>query len=679
MRKEARIIITQRITFPNSVIENGIVEFDLGQDFDVSETENTETLSLENLVSLSYALTTELPKTPKNDLIFQYLGFDEFSLMLMCNQHVLKYSKGHITKNAETYSLGLKSDSALTKISDVFLKDLDFGVFDFTLSNFIAQYQAGISDLDVFFPIVDFGGGSFDNSNNIALRNFRPFFKESTLIQKAFERVGYTCNSQLFSIYDSSVFSYICGSFRNSEMLNEFAVQLAVTSDITPIWILNGFAFDLANNTTDADIVENADLNIRINCYDKGVNALRANGYYNAGQFTQLSGKYVVEGTLFLSNPNSIIGQYASVYVLKNGVSQFEGTWSIDTTNPIPISFSSSEVEVNATDTISLRIVDSSNGVQNIKLHRGSNIKLKATEIYLSDTLKEPLSKYISPNLKAIELIKGFLHKYNAVVDIDENAKIVTLRPMYSANTGLYNSAYSGGYLGSVEGYYNNISLDLTQKQIVNSAIIEKNKTEKTRYLTLKYQNDIDTSKLLEKPHEKTVDFGAGYGEKREEYKNPFFFATITRDYNNFEVGYMSNSESGISHNISPRTVILGRLNTNLAYQINGQNITAGYIVTAYQKLRKSYNNIPAFNTLAYGNSDFDLYSIFYYYYFTKRYNSDTISALFLLSIEEIRTLNKRYTYVIYVNRKLISVRILAKKDMRYNSEIPQLIEFESE
>ena len=41
MRKEARIIITQRIAFPNSVIENGIVEFDLGQDFDVSETENT--------------------------------------------------------------------------------------------------------------------------------------------------------------------------------------------------------------------------------------------------------------------------------------------------------------------------------------------------------------------------------------------------------------------------------------------------------------------------------------------------------------------------------------------------------------------------------------------------------------------------------------------------------------
>jgi len=671
MRKEARIIITQRIAFPNSVIENGIVEFDLGQDFDVSETENTETLSLENLVSLSYALTTELPKTPKNNAIFQYLGFDEFSLMLMCNQHILRYSKGHITKNSETYSLNLKSDSALSKISDVFLKDLDFGVFDFTLSNFIAQYQTSISDLDVFFPIVDFGGGSFGNSNNIALRNFRPFFKESALIQKTFERVGYTCNSQLFSLYNSSVFCYICGSFLVSEILENFAVQIALMDTITAVG-----SFDLPNNMVDSGTVTNSDINISIDCFDNGVNSSRTNGYYSMGVFSQLSGNYQFSGTLFMSNP-LVLSAYVALQIVVNATTVFEQTHEVRGLDAIPYTFSTNAIPIVATDEVRIYIDDEN--IQTTILHRGTNIKCKPTQFYITDGLKENTSKLINPNLKATELIKGFLHKYNAVVDIDENAKIVTLRPMYSTDTGLYSSAYSGGYLGSVEGYYNNISLDLTKKQIVNSAIIEKNKTEKTRYLTLKYQNDIDTSKLLEKPHEKTVDFGTGYGEKREEYKNPFFFATITRDYNNFELGYMSNNESGVSHNISPRTVILARLNTSMAYQINGQNITVGYIVTAYQRLRKSYNNISAFDTLAYGNSDFDLYSVFYYYYFIKRYNSDAISALFLLSIEEVKALNKRYTYVIYVNRKLISVRILSKKDMRYNSEIPQLIEFESE
>jgi hypothetical protein len=591
------------------------------------------------------------------------------------------------------------SENPVIKLKDARLKDLDLGNFDYSIANLLSHFANDLNNdlVPSYHPVCDYGAwyDTATSSKTVYPQDLRPFFKEYFLLKKMFcQFTGYKFKSPIHEQGTQFGVYILNNEFKGQQ----FGAKAVLGNDVTYVDSL-GTDYGvpmlplMLDNISASKTYSTFDP-ITQRGYDNGV---ITNGYYNNNrQFTGISGTYKVNIDLWIQSnlidPSNLINYGIDVQIQINSivVQTIENYRTVTTPQFSRFKIDSNNFTAVATDVVSIVFVPRNyTFVTNIQydydliLGKASAIEFIPVSVQASPAYIERLNKFINPDYKCTDLLKGSAHARNASYHIDYITKTVTLY-LQREVTNLYGTGTNVG------GYYSTKQIDLRPFLICDSARVEEVEKDVKRKQTFKYKDSTDP--FLEKNKDLgkyTLDLGEEYTEGETTSENPFFEPTganqnhpLFKGVSTYPIAVLrDNNEGKKSFNIAPRLVILGNGTpfgangiSNYWSFFNAQQQIA--MPTAYMFPSIPYNGATTYENVMYGGVKYSLFDTYYKKYLSERRSGERINILVWLNSVNYSKISLRHNYVLQVNGKPIVARIEEVKDYKLTSMVSTPIVF---
>lgn len=676
------ILSNPKSVLPSTLYKNGYVQFDIYPKMELSESTSFDALinAFSNFQD-NYVIASTLPKSGQNLLINEFYKGEIIPIICTVGGVPIGFKKMRIESLTESdtpdFEIQFISDNPFLGLKELKINQLDFGNFDFSLSNIQNLMQNDIDNLNVpfYLPVCHYGSfaDTTTGTKSVKVKDLRVWFREYSILKKAFAKINWTFESKIHeTTYGKRIGNYLSNSFTGSDILKEFSFKALTANNQTHQNIsFTPFSFNIVFNDTEPT------------GYDKGVNT---EGYFSntSNAFTGLSGDYNLKFSIISKyeldstpQPSFVNEIWYKVYKNGSGTPIAEHyTTATDKENVFILSLK----DVQPSDYFQIG-VGTTSFFGNIIVKKGSYIELEPQRVELKAGLFESLSKYIDPNYKFIEYFKGVTHPENGHFTIDYINRKVTMFPPYQIN-----NIFDTGE--NVEGYYTGSQIDLRGAQIKRSEKYTYPSYSFDRYIKFMYKKSSDPYIGEKEPFSKRFDFGANFKENETIYENPFFEPTAqTNDHNLSSLKFpiavcWDNKDGNLSQNINARRCIFeNRLpsgaQTGVSFwQFEGNN-QINYFPTCYMAAETTYNNEMVKFNLAYGLPTGEAWAdLAFYINLYNQYNNGSFEALFDISPILRDKIDYRKLYIVFYEGNAKALKLSQMRDFKLTEYIPTPLNF---
>lgn len=566
-----------------NIFNDNILFLDTDRQFTVELEKGIQELTDINKINIETVLGFSLPKTLKNLCLLGREGnFDaidqsetDFDICVSSGGNDLVQNKLRVVSITERIEVEIidSTDFWLVALKSLYLDQLDYGSFEYTKANLLANmtnkaaYTTG--DQGIYFPFIWYG--NLSKSNNITESDFRPLFHDKGLFERIFWKIGWAVNIPILETnVGRRLGSYLLRDEFNEDksLLEQRKFRASIGTDTTLI--------NTSNNVSGVLIFPNEII-------DNGNNYNPITGIYSGGVYAT----FVLEITadIHISGNDSSRSYIAfQMFHEKNDgtFSECPGKVEIKAKNYDSID-EKITIECNVYLYPGERVVPKfSTGGDDFKLVR---IKSKSVfyNIPISNVLQSGDVISIDNNMRhdlALDYIKGMVHLFNFKIITDWVTRTVHFLTPYDVE-------YYGETVG---GYMLDEIIDYRLKQTCKGLSIRANeKSSKNKIYGFKGAGDAKIKEFdyekYEEPFLKLVNNGFDISET--EYSlNPYFEPTINMNVEGLDgVGgivdapYMLDNTNGeYSFKIGPRKVIFYGM-TELFYPVRaiaGQPSSSG-------------------------------------------------------------------------------------------------------
>ena len=322
-----------------------------------------------------------------------------------------------------------------TTIKNLTIQDLDWSPYNhaYTYSNISQSWDNNLLSGDVVYPLIDYGveesdptataisaggnGRQFDNSSfPLKVTDFVPTIRAKAVFDTIFDAVGYTYTS---SFLDSSYFEnlYVCATQddkKGATFVNPVAqnfqaiksvVQVETSAPFTPVQItFPDEQFDNNNN------------------YDTGTSTFTAsaNGTYNF--YSKI--KYREDSSI-----SSTTIRHLTILVKVNGIqanSKFINLTNQATNTPYSQFIGPFGLNLSIGDDVTVEVIYAyfGGGTKNIEYMSGNDgcrFEAQGPSAQIGGTVD--MSKIFDPQTKVEDILKGFIQKFNLVIEPVQNQR----------------------------------------------------------------------------------------------------------------------------------------------------------------------------------------------------------------------------------------------------------------
>ena len=505
---------------------DGTFSFDLFEDTDFAVTKQIDEATEVGSIRQDTVQNIQIPITRKNRILLDNLGnvqaFNKlhaapFSVKVIVGDIVLPERSARLVSASDESGFELEISGDLfgwiKPLQDLYLKDVDFGTFDFTEANvFFAQefefiYQDGGTIVN--FPLCNYG--KFPLGNKVQVEDFRPWFSVLGILQAIFCFIGWKFRAPILEseTYGRRLWAYLLKpNFRDASI------------DLTNASFIASLSADLDVRSAIGKVV-----------FDDDTTPPNTNpgGYYDAttGFYEKQSvGDYFFSGQLRVQTAGapSFSVFWVKVDPFNNETIYAQRNYGFTQNGIYDVELNAYNVTLYAGEKIALTIQGIAFNTAKFDLLAGSRIwnVIKSATYSRGDTLI--LSSLFGENYKAIDLLKGVVHLFNLKPETDAATKTVWFYPENGAR-----DFYADG---NIEAYFrtNAAALDWTDKIQCESLSeqIPTNELTKEYEIGFKETTDpgIERLYLAEEMFAKVLQFEEDFKEGRTENRNPFFEPT---------------------------------------------------------------------------------------------------------------------------------------------------------
>lgn len=678
---------------------DGSVYLDLDDAFSIQLTRDIEALTNINKINVEALLGTSIVATPKNEnligkptrLAVNENEYDDFTVQLMIGMRVFMQSTLRVLerksgKRGEVFEVEILDTTShwAVLLNTTYLPDLPWSPVEYNSQemwdsmNMNAKYLDG--DPGFWWPLVNYGRWVKDGEFNIG--DFRPWFHALNVVQKAFNKVGWTVACPVLETeIGRRIGTYLLDkdytkikSLTDKRGFEAYLLDPSGTQDLK-----------LPNPKRPAVVTK---VPFKNETYDYGNNFDPATGVFTGVGYYEFSIRLL--GDVYIFDRGWDDRRTSILFVLIH--EQADGSQIEVPGTKVEWKDEKLREEIDATivanvllkpgESVYLKYRAHGDSISRCSLWNWSWIKAKALEIIPTEGDILDL-KSAMRNDKVLDYIKGLAHLFNWKFQTNfYERKVYLLTP--------YDQDFFGD---NVTGYFQDTLQDLTD-YIDHSELSVKVPQEDKKNIYLKFKESSDTAieklNLDEKSdlHSKFIDKGYDFNEETEIFENPYFEPTYNDKLNKggvislaFDVPQcLDNDQGERSYNIGPRIVIFGGMlpqydpdgkqSPQVIYDFPTRQTVA---TTPYAwQLANGYtgstfdpgNNQTTFSKptsyLVYGEGENDLYTLFYKRYFAEFRDCQAVSLKFFDNIDQVYQWSFRKRTRIIVDGSSQTGRLLA-------------------
>lgn len=647
----------------------GSLYLDIDSDFQVILNKEIQTLTDINKIATETLVNTSLPATQKNlavlrpsmDVEMIDNTYPEIEVDLIVGHRVLNQNKlkvlGYEKENDRIeIELTDSETSWLTKVKNVYLDQLDFGTFTYSLTN-LADNWVNNNEYNTGDPGYYFGFcwyGYRNEKRTLNENNFRPLVHALALFKKGFCESGWAVSVPILETTTGRKIVHYLNKkeFASDEELVNKSIFKAVSEGRKPRYGPSSQGRPILFYYTELSKRSGNWTTIKFNIetLDEGNNYDPLTGVYQRACIATFIAELDV--SIFINSKGTFAAgsavEFRMVHELSDGTLDILDYRSFDNSLGSievgeKITFIQENVMLNPGDKVYIQYNSRGGAV-------AWNYLKDSSRFYNQDLIRIIQSGDtidIGKNLRhdsLLDYLKGMCHLFNFMIYTDwADQKVYFLTP--------YDLEFFGD---NVSGYFNSSLNDLRSKQVSDSEIYEQlEKVAKNRIYSFKKSTDakIKSYKWNEyEPYSRFVD--KGYDKKdpeqNEVFENPYFEASFSADTEIESYGglleapwMVDNLENKLSFDIQPRILIAhGSNHLFYAHNAGGTNsfkhaianwYIAGEIINRFPVVSQKQNQgislsgtypdytltIPD-EKIAYGWYEDDLYELIY-----KRYDLD--------------------------------------------------------
>lgn len=665
------------------------VYLDVDSDFNLRLSKAIEEITEVGEISQSASISNSIPVTHRNNACLEQFeanvfirSVDYLEVEVRFDGDILPLHKLTVVNWRDRegrIEIELFGTGWVTDLENILLRSLDLGTFEYTLENVNETW----SNTTAFAcPALAHYGGWNDEGKS-GRKDLRFWFNLTQLMNKAFCKIGWSFRSPFFqNSIGAQFYGYLSDkrwfSYRDKD--DQFRVIVGETVARTITGNPQNLLLDKISDP--------------FNLYN---NLLRPLEYIYPptappGDLKILVNDFTVE----LQAANSFDVQPTFVFsVYRNRGGDFEfmfvDTYKGDVFNPFVKKFNW-EITIEAVepgDSFGVVItygdiyLEGAGDYTNWKLIT-ANLVFAPDRYYYTPDDTIYLADLIDPNVNGLQLFKSLTHLINGKIDTRYDTREVWLHIPYV-------TTIQGNV---VQGFFQrgNEILDLSDKVVPQSRVVETVDQRRNRYVELKFKNTTDEyikSKTEREPFSRIVDLGSGKGETTT-IENELFEPTMEVKTTITEIGsgidsgkqtpYLpalwDNTEGRISSEIGFRIGynygLINQLNTDgLNYQINFEgNIrnTFGYISQIPLRPRRDGSSNPPTIHIAFAEYADDFYRLFYKQWINEKSKPLNFNFLLYLTYQDYLNLDFRKPVGWFYNDTFLIYQLLSVKD--FNLEV---------
>lgn len=684
------MVTIQYLNPPNHLIRftgpGGNLYFDLSNEFSLRLTNGINQLTEFSGIAQEAALTNTIKSTPKNRALLEAFEINALNpntssidvLVRQGNQElnltklrVISFQDATNEIEVELFGLGWADE-----LERIFLRDVDFGTFEYTKAN----VEASWADFTAFAVPALADYGRWLTPGDITRKDLRFKFNLWKMLKEVVCLTGYSIRSPFFEAYGGvGLYAYLSGtdwhSYRdkgspNAAFLNaatpktfgELFFQDAILDEVTDVdnahdAITGIYTYPLGEPRTTIDFIFD-DLEIRfysdqiVGIYDATFNIRIERD--RDGEITDIGGfefaaKVIGEHKLTINQTESdLTGIPGDTYKIKI---DFAAAFGVLAGNAF---------------------VDISAGNLNI---------IPRVDYYVPDDIIT-LQDLLDPDLNGLQLLEGMIHLCNGKIVTNEAVKEIIIYPP-SPVPYINNGVIDGYFIRDEERE------DLTDLIAPDSRLVDFTENNQARYIELRFadSNDAYIKEQFDdiEPFAFTVDLGFGTA-KPETLKNPLFQPSIEREQLIADVG--GTGLSGISLPVHWDNTS-GKASTDIGFRIGyhyglinqpaiggstdwswegGLRTLMPYIT---QVPEKAITNLltPVVPITFAGYAD-DYYNRFYKSWISENFARFEIQFLAYLDLNQYLSMDFRKPKIIFYKGSHVNYQLVAIRDFNVGSSI---------
>lgn len=675
---------------------NGRLILDLNSaDESIPQNIKNEELTDFNKIQVNESIGVDVPKTPRNDMILSHvLDHNTFrrknGILVRAWQGAspLIWNRLFVVKdNSSGYSIELRhgDNHWVVQANRLHLNELDLGEFEFSKNN-VEDVQNNDDifmdeDLGIYFPLVNYGGTY--RSGFIAPEDYRVHHYVLNLLQKGFCALGYKFSSPIFeSTQWRKVACYLLS--KTYGPIRERGFTVALSDDyIYPFgsstaWEVHRIEFQ--------EIVNDPQ-----NQWDLADNSFSGNFY---GRFTVNLDCDFYRG--FAAIPRTQILTFRLIsrdgdneIILDTQINEFNQLYT-DTNTQFTVTLNSGLIAAMQLQKLYVEYhirIDNVGGSE-LTIKEGSSFFNQPRANFYSEGDIIDLAAIIHPDYTFADFLKGLLHPISGMIVTDWTTLEVTIYPPNIIDL----------YGEQIEGYYKEEYIDI-QKYVVpgsRDATADEVEIERYAHLHFKKGNDHVVREFEELENElpfaKIHDFGERFKDGTKDYSNPFFEATLNKEWKGVgeqTVGpyvphMIDNNNNELSFDIGPRILYIeGKtfMRSIDADRVSSFTYEDQYVasiplahqqIKGFQKQTGGPGDLEDFETvLIYGDDDNDFFNLYWKKKLESLFDSVRLNFLVHLDLNTIDLYSLRKRYVFVYNDIPVNARIAQISDFKGCSSLP--------
>ena len=512
---------------PGRYLTGGEFLFDLGSDFEIRRTKSVGNLDSQNKVAQEIVFSITLPFSAKNDLLLK--GRKEpIAVEVYQNGEQLEIEELRVieevdgTGDGAGYNVDLWGSNWASRLEKIKLSDLDLGTFEYTQANALNTW----SNRESLVVATPAHYGAWNQVGSVTRKDLRMWFNLGQLAKAALCKIGWEFKSPYWDSEPGKyLYSYLSGIYWYSYRDKNDPFRVHVTNLTNKTYTGEG-----------TDLIFDDDIYDPLDLYDRTTSFPFFPGQYlypPAGQ-ENIDLHFKLTCTLVLpATPANLPAPTFLFYVYQDRPADGEFFQPIaELYQGIPGQAQEIEVNINRRiegvmpgdvfgilvtyhDTITPGGID-----YPFEIKPGAECKFEPDPPrYIEDDIIT-LADLLNPEINALQLIKGMQHLLNGVME-----------PIFSEKTLVMHVPYNAAFEGNtVEGFYLNEVLDLSDKVQAGSRRRRNLEDNKPRFIDLQFKKSTDEYIISRKyPKEyfsKRVEIG-GRNEEPLVLENPLFEPTI--------------------------------------------------------------------------------------------------------------------------------------------------------
>lgn len=668
---------------------NGRLILDLkSEDESIPQNIKNEELTDFNKIQVNESIGVDVPKTPRNDMILSHvLDHNTFrrknGILVRAWQGAspLIWNRLFVVKdNSSGYSIELRhgDNHWVVQANRLHLNKLDLGEFEFSKNN-VEDIQENNDiyldgDLGIYFPLVNFG--STYRNGFITPEDYRVHHYVLNILQKGFCAIGYTFKSPIFeSTKWRKVSSYILsatyGDFVDKKRFEVSFIEDFEFEFLTPQLVL---LFD--------DVIVDEQ-----NSYEVSSGEYSNTTYAKFLCYIDLEIKDRATNEPWVTIEARII--------VKSGSTEKEIAFEsidLDQNGKVSLTLISDKTAVINTDKVFVRVLRKN---QPASFHR-----TKITILETSKFFNEPIANFYSegdiidlaaiihPDYTFADFLKGLLHPISGMIVTNWTTREVTIYPPNTIDL----------YGEQIEGYNKEEYINIQKYVVPGSRDATADEVEIKRYAHLHFKKGNDqVVKEFEElenelPFAKMHDFGERFKDSTKDYPNPFFEATLNKEWKGVgeqTVGpyvphMIDNNNNELSFDISPRILyiegktFMRSINADRMSSFTYEDLYVASIPLAFQQIKGFQKQtggpgeLEDFETvLIYGDDDNDFFNLYWKKKLQSLFDSVRLNFLVHLDLNTIDLYSLRKRYVFVYNDIPVNARIAQISDFNGCSSLP--------